>query len=289
MRESNQKTLTFVFIVCFVCALLLSSLASLLKTAQENAKRLDRNKQMLLAAQILGYDGAFQIRNEDGVYIPARYDANLKILVPAAKGEKPDQKDVFAIYQARIHPFLVDEKGNLVSFNQAGINETEYIEKHQKSGYADLPYKLIYEITANGGDAVEGYVIPINGFGLWDAIYGYLAIASDGDTVLGATWYQQAETAGLGANISLPEWQRQFQNKQIFQPSANGTTDYARAPLGITVIKGNVKEVLGNSPKAKTSVDGISGASLTGKGVTDAYADCLAPYRPFLLKLRNHG
>ena len=62
-----------------------------------------------------------------------------------------------------------------------------------------------------------GYVIPINGYGLWDAIYGYLGLETDANTVLGMTWYDQKETPGLGGNIALPQWQEQFKNKVIFQ------------------------------------------------------------------------
>jgi Na+-transporting NADH:ubiquinone oxidoreductase subunit C len=119
--------------------------------------------------------------------------------------------------------------------------------------------------------------------GLWDAIYGYLAIKNDGDTVIGISWYDQKETPGLGANIAEPEWQSQFPNKKIFQESPNGETDFKTAPLGITVVKGKVSEVLGDSTKALSAVDGMAGATLTGNGVTNAYRDVLAAYRPFLL------
>ena len=60
--------------------------------------------------------------------------------------------------------------------------------------------------------------------------------------------------------------------------SPDGKTDFKTAPLGITVVKGKVSEVLGNSPKAKSAVDGMAGATLTGNGVTDAYRDVLSAY-----------
>lgn len=241
-----KRTLVFVFILCSICALILSTLASALKVPQEKAKQLDKSKQLLIAANI-------------------------------------STDDVMATYKERIRPKVVNKEGELLTFEEAKLDYESYLEKNQKKGFSHLPFKLLYEI--HSGDTINGYVIPINGFGLWDAIYGYLGIAEDGTTVLGATWYQQAETAGLGANISLPEWQIQFKDKYIFQPSQSGDIDYTRAPLGLTVIKGKVAEVYPNSKKALTSIDGISGASLTGKGVTDAYADCLEPYRPFLVKL----
>ena len=57
------------------------------------------------------------------------------------------------------------------------------------------------------------------------------------------------------------------------------------APVGITVVRGKVVEVVGDNPKAFSAVDGMPGATLTGNGVTKAYKDTLAPYRPFFIKL----
>jgi Na+-transporting NADH:ubiquinone oxidoreductase subunit C len=275
-----KKTLTFTFILCFVCALILSTLSTVLQAPQQKARLLDQSQQLLLAAQILNYNGSFQIKGEYGTYIPAKFDG--KKLVPDTQFSKASSSDTLSLYREMIHPMLTNDQGDLITFADANIDYETYVKKYQKKGYADLPEKLLYVV----GDG-EGYVISINGFGLWDAIYGYLAIDADADTVIGTTWYSQAETAGLGANIALPQWQMQFKGKLIFQPSSNGTTDFDRAPLGITVVKGNVVDTLGTGPKSYSAVDGISGATLTGKGVTDAFTNSLAPYRPFLLRVRK--
>lgn len=275
--SETKKTLQFTFIICFVSAFILSTLSIVLQGPQQTAKLLDQSQQMLFAAQILNHKGSFQIQDSNGEFIPAYFDGTK--LIPSDHAIKASDADTLNVYHLLIHPMLTNEAGELFTFEQAGINYDEYMKLHQKSGFADLPYKLLYIV----GDK-QGYVIPINGFGLWDAIYGYLALDADADTVLGATWYAQAETAGLGANIALPEWQAQFHGKLIFQQSISGSTDFARAPLGITVVKGKVADSLGTTPKSLSAVDGISGATLTGNGVTTAYAECLGPYRPFLIK-----
>jgi len=105
--------------------------------------------------------------------------------------------------------------------------------------------------------------------------------------VIGTTWYQMAETPGLGANIIEPRWQKQFFGKLVFHESPSGTTNFKTAPMGILVVKGKVQDVLGSSPKSKSAVDGISGATLTGDGVTAAYKDSMAPYRGLLMKLHE--
>jgi Na+-transporting NADH:ubiquinone oxidoreductase subunit C len=292
---SDFRTIVFMVILSFICALILSVLASALAVPKEIAKDLDRSKQMLIASKILSHDGHFLIKNDEGRYVPAKY---LKdgILVPGTNNNTASQKELLDVYKLRLQPLLVDDRGNLTTFKAAHLNEEEYLANYKKSGYYLQPFKLIYKIMPNpspeakmveGEEAADGYVIPVSGFGLWDAIYGYLAIKTDGNTIIGTTWYDQKETPGLGANIADPPWQSLFPDKVIFQPGSDGKTDFQSAPLGITVVKGKVSEVLGETPKAKNAVDGMAGATLTGYGVTDAYKNVLNAYRPFLLKLHD--
>jgi Na+-transporting NADH:ubiquinone oxidoreductase subunit C len=270
------------------CALILSILASVLAEPKETAKELDRSKQLLIAVKILDHQGYFLTKQSSGEYVPAYFE-NGGTLVPASKPAKATNNQLIQVYKKRVKPLLVDGKGELLTFEQAGINEEEYVAKYRKTGYYKQPYKLIYKIVSEKGavkeDKTEAYVIPVNGMGLWDAIYGYLAIETDGNTVIGITWYDQKETPGLGANMAEAAWQSQFPGKYLFQESPNGTIDVKTAPLGITVIKGKVSEVLGNAPKAKSAVDGMTGATLTGNGINDAYKNVLNAYRPFLMKL----
>lgn len=284
-------------ILSFVCALILSVLASALAEPKEIAKDLDRSKQMMIAAKILNHQGNFLIKDSEGNYVPAKY---LKdgVLAPNPQPGYASQAEILEVYKQRLAPMLVDDKGNLTTFGKAQIKEDSYLTDYKKTGYYKQPQKLIYEILPNPSEEAKieggkqnpvGYVIPVNGFGLWDAIYGYIAISTDGNTVIGITWYDQKETPGLGANISEESWQNLFQNKKLFQESSDGTTDFKTAPLGITVVKGKVAEVLGDTPKAKSAVDGMAGATLTGNGVNDAFKSVLSAYRPFLMKLQEES
>lgn len=308
--QQNTYTLIFMVVLSLICAIILSFLASALKEPQEVAKELDRSKQMLIAARILSPYGYFIVQDKEGKYVPAKANRG-GILEPTSEHIVPSQDQILEVYRTRIQAFLVNDKGDLTTFQKADINEEKYVQDFRKSGYYKEPLKLIYTIYANPKQdvqdrkrqdiqdnkngqqqteqdrTIEGYVIPINGMGLWDAIYGYLAIKTDGDTVIGISWYDQKETPGLGANIAEPEWQSQFPGKRIFQESPNGQTKFKTAPLGITVVKGKVAEVLGNSPKSLSAVDGMAGATLTGNGVTDGYRDVLAAYRPFLIHLHE--
>lgn len=278
----------------FIAALILSVIASALQEPKEIAKDLDRSKQMLIAAKVLSHDGYFLIENDKGEYIPARFDNGS--LVQGSASDLATKAEIIKVYESRLIPLLVDRQGNLKTFKEAKINLDEYVPKYRSIGYYKLPLMLIYKLLPNPkpGETLDplkteatGWVVPVNGFGLWDAIYGYVALMPDGDTVIGITWYDQKETPGLGANIAEPYWQHQFYDKKIFTPGPSGTTDFKSAPLGITVVKGLVAEVYGDAPRAKSAVDGMAGATLTGNGVTQAYKDVLAPYRPFFIKLHD--
>lgn len=296
LSPQSRKTISFMVILSFICALILSVLASALKEPQETAKDLDRSTQMLIAARIISPYNFFQIQDEKGEFVPAKYTKG-GILVPSDGVHiAPSGAEILEVYNVRIKSFLVDKEGKATTFKEAGIDESKYLADYKKKGYYLEPLKLIYEILPNPkADAKDekakpdGYVIPVNGMGLWDAIYGYLAIKPDGNTVIGISWYDQKETPGLGAIIAEADWQKQFPGKHIFQEGPDGKTDFKTAPLGITVVKGKVNEVLGTSPKALSAVDGMAGATLTGNGVTDGYRDVLAAYKPFLLKINQEN
>ena len=290
--QSDLQVIGFVVILSFICALVLAVLASALKEPQEVAQELDRSEQMMIAARIFTHEGYFQIQNDQGDYVPAKFSGDGK-LVPGTKKDRVTSKEILDVYKNRFIPVLVNEKGDVKTFEEAGIQEEQYLSDYKKSGYYRQPEKLIYKILPNQVESKNedaqpiGYVIPVNGFGLWDAIYGYLAVKPDGETVIGISWYEQKETPGLGANITEGSWQEEFFGKKIFQPSQSGQIDQKTAPIGITVVKGKVSEVLGEVPKAKAAVDGMPGATLTGNGVTNAYREVLAAYRPFFIKIHD--
>lgn len=285
---SNKQTILFMVVLSLVCATVLSLLASLLAEPQENARSIYRSKQMLVAARMLNLDtGEFQVE-QDGKYVPAHKDASGELV--AGSTGKATNAEILATYTSQFRPLLVDDQGNTHTFEELKINQDTFIAEHRKTGYAKLPYKLLFAImppekAEKPAREPIGYVIPINGLGLWNVIYGYLALAANGNDVIGISWYEHSETPGLGAGIADSWWQALFPHKQVFQTPSSGTMDPKTAELGLIVVRGKVSEVIGDSPKAKSAVDGMAGATLTGNGVTDAYRDVLAVYRPFLVKL----
>ena len=122
------------------------------------------------------------------------------------------------------------------------------------------------------------YCIPVSGKGLWSTIYGYLALESDLRTVAGISFYKNGETPGLGAEIDKPWFQKQFKGKVLYSKEG--------APLPFIVAKGGVKAL----PKDQQNyaVDGISGATLTGKGVQAFLRKDLADYASYFKQLREN-
>ncbi len=282
---SHFQVLLFVASLCVSSAFILSLLAEGLKEKQKKAKELYRSKQLLQACSILSENDFFLLNGNFAVY-----DQDKNILVKE-KGDKKKatNKEILTLFQKRIQPYLTDSTGKLYSFEELKMSEETYLKEHSKEGYFHLRYKLLYLVLPNLEEKKipYGFVIPINGYGLWGPIYGYLCIGADGDTVIGMTWYDQQETPGLGGNIALASFQNQFKGKKIFQKKRTGSFDDEKAPLGIVVVKGEVKQVYGNSLMAKSAVDGIAGASITVTGVNEAMRTSLQPYRPFLLMLHR--
>jgi len=121
------------------------------------------------------------------------------------------------------------------------------------------------------------YIVPLRGVGLWDAIWGYIALEGDMTTIKGAVFDHKGETAGLGAEITQDWFQERFVGEKVFDTKGN--------LVGINVSKTN------NDPKDLDKddheVDAISGATITGDGVTDMILERLTHYLPYLQAKEN--
>jgi Na+-transporting NADH:ubiquinone oxidoreductase subunit C len=129
-------------------------------------------------------------------------------------------------------------------------------------------------------DQVRSYIVPVDSRGLWGRIYGYLAIESDGRTVAGFSVYQHAETPGLGGEIEKPWFQQNFVGKKIVDDQGQ------LASIGIA--KGKVAEVIPSNKQANY-VDGISGATMTGRYLSEGLKDILQAYEPLSQRFRDEG
>jgi Na+-transporting NADH:ubiquinone oxidoreductase subunit C len=145
------------------------------------------------------------------------------------------------------------------------------LAKELKKDYSNQHFPLyVAEI-----DSEKFYIIELRGVGLWDAIWGYMSLKSDFNTINGVSFDHKGETAGLGAEITKDWFKDSFVNEKVF--NENGDL------VGITVLKGNNDP--NNTDKDDHEVDAISGSTITGDGVTDMIIERLNNYLPYLKKL----
>ena len=121
------------------------------------------------------------------------------------------------------------------------------------------------------------YIIPLRGNGLWNAIWGYMALKQDVNTIKGVSFGHQAETAGLGAEIT-EDW---FTNSFVDEKILNDNGDF----VGVYVTKTNNDPE--NTDKNDNEVDAISGATITGDGVSDMIKERLGKYLPYFKNITN--
>lgn len=138
----------------------------------------------------------------------------------------------------------------------------------------DLDFYLKYD---DSGD-VSGYIIPLESNGLWGKIYGYIALKKDGKTVSGVSIYQHQETPGLGGEIEKSKFLNDFKNKVI--------TDKEGKFQGIKIAKGKASNSVSKADRVHY-VDGISGATLTGKYLSQGLVSTLNEYEPVSEKFRE--
>lgn len=140
----------------------------------------------------------------------------------------------------------------------------------------DYTRRLPLFIGEDEGD--EYYIIPMRGNGLWDAIWGYMAINPD-MTVHGVIFDHAGETPGLGSNIRERFFMDDFHGESL--------TDDNNNFQGIRVAKGNMDPL--NERKDDHKVDAIAGSTITGDGVTNMISEAIDLYGPYLLKLANEN
>ena len=169
--------------------------------------------------------------------------------------------EIKALYQSNIQCVSIDDAGQVLSAKAA-------------------PKKVLPLYLYRSEGQVKAYIIPVNSRGLWGRIYGYLALDTDGSTVTGFSVYHHSETPGLGGEIENQWFQRNFVGKKIIDAEGNF--------VSIKIAKGAVEDAVRQDLKPNY-VDGISGATMTGKFLTQGLQDILQTYEPVSLHFRNQG
>ena len=235
MQHSSGYVVRFAVSVCLVCALFVSSAAVLLKPRQEANVILDRQKKVLTVAGLI------------------------------QEGQDPDASQIAAIFEKSIRQKVVDLETGAVDptiaardFDQQKAMKDEETSKPAPPNGAQIQrvpdHGLVFEVVENG--KLEAMIFPIQGKGLWSTLYGYIAIAPDARTIVGITFYDHGETPGLGGEVDNPSWKAKWPGRKAFNE---------RWQPVIAVKKGSAGPP-GTDPY---QVDGLSGATITSRGVTE--------------------
>jgi Na+-transporting NADH:ubiquinone oxidoreductase subunit C len=170
--------------------------------------------------------------------------------------KKPSREKIIQLYDNHIKEIMVDNKGKIIDT------------------YAPNSLRL-YFYQDEG--QINGYILPINSRGLWGKIQGYLAFENDGQTVSGFSIFSHSETPGLGGEIESAWFQKNFKGKKIL----NSQNKF----VSVGIAKGKASNL--SKDKQEHHVDGISGATLTGKYLAQGIHDTLIKYDPVSITFRQ--
>lgn len=193
--------------------------------------------------------------------------ANIKIEkmqnILAAAQIQAETTEAVELFNSHVKEFFYIKKGTAQKLTpaEAGLPDTFNLNL----GTENVP---MFEVENNGESF---FVVPLEGNGLWGAIWGYVSISkSDCNTVKGSVFDHASETAGLGAEITKPKFRDQFIGKQIFEGDEFTS----------------VKVAKGSANGSIHGVDGISGSTKTCNGVTDMISNCLSGYTTYFQSLK---
>jgi Na+-transporting NADH:ubiquinone oxidoreductase subunit C len=248
-RDSVANTIRVSLVVCLVCALVVSTAAVLL--APHQAANREQFRQFNIV-RVAGLD-------EPGRDLASAIRLVEQRHVDLRTGEYVEVPPEFDPLVAARDP----EQGRLLRDDPAGIRQIAHVGE--------------VFLVRNEAGRFERLVLPVRGYGLWSTMHGFLALERDLDTIAGIGFHEHAETPGLGGEIDNPRWQAGWVGKQLFDDDGE---------LALRVFKGPVPD---GAPNPQHNIDGLSGATLTARGVQNLVRFWVGEqgYGPYLARLRE--
>lgn len=231
-NDSPMKIVVVAVVLCLVCSVVVSAAAIGLRPLQE------ANKQLEIKRNILQVSGLMR----PGANIDELFQQIEPRAVDLRTGEFSDAVDpsTYVQREAARDPAMSDALP--IAEDIAGIRRKAH-------------YAVVYLVKGEDGK-VSTIILPIHGYGLWSTLYGYLAVKPDGREIVGLQFYDHAETPGLGGEVDNPSWRGQWPGKLLLDDED---------ALRIEVVKGTAS----TGPDGIHQVDGLAGATLTSRGVSN--------------------
>lgn len=239
-NDSIKKTLLVTVVLSLICSVLVSAAAVFLKPVQDQNIKLDVQRNILAISGLTPDAKALSVAEVAELYKriqPRLVDLKTGKFVDEANGLTVDQ------YDQRVA--AKDPKASEAlpgSEDIAGIKRQADVAK-------------VYLVEQDG--KMDTLILPVHGYGLWSTMYGFLALENNLNTVKGFGFFEQAETPGLGGEVSNPVWKSKWSGKEIYGIDGQ---------VALHVIKGGVDPT---SPGAMNQIDGLAGATLTANGVSN--------------------
>ena len=230
-NDTIRKTLIVAVSLCLVCSALISFSAVELRDLQEANKTLDKQSKILSAAGLLDED-------TDVTELFQSIEARI---VNLETGEF-DSEISLADYEESAY-----SRNPATSIELTSENDIALLKRRENFQTVYLHYDF---------DSLNAVILPVRGYGLWGTMKGYLALEPDLKTIIGLEFFDHKETPGLGGEVDNPNWKNIWVGKEIYQSG----------DVKLQVIKGAVDK---NMNDAKYMVDGLSGATLTSRGVSN--------------------
>lgn len=255
-KASTGYIFMFAAAVCLVCSVFVAGSAVALKERQDENKVLDRQKNVLKVAGLMKPGETL-----DAAEVAKRFDTNIVAkIVDLETGE------------------YVEEDAKAFDM-QAEMKDPSRSKAAEPNGAKVLriPNRgLVYHIVEDG--RIKGVIVPVQGKGLWSTLMGFVALESDGQTVSGLIFYSHAETPGLGGEVDNPNWRGLWKGRKVYGEDGQPK---------IAVIKGPA----GPASTDPYHVDGLSGSTLTSRGVTNLLQFWLGDtgYSRYLAKFREEA
>ncbi len=203
-------------------------------------------------------------------------DTKKKILGSVTDLQRKKGNEVLSMYEQTIASAVVDIEGNPIETDEKGAAlaaEDVDITRNFKKPVEQRQFPVFIYHAPGNEEEVEAYILPVIGKGLWGPIYGFVALDTDLNTIKGISLDHDKETPGLGARITGKDVQERYIGKKIFDESGE--------LVSVSMLKGE-----NNTAQALDAhhIDGMSGATITGKGVNAMLLDYLGHYRKFIEK-----
>ncbi|MGI9293921.1 MAG: Na(+)-translocating NADH-quinone reductase subunit C [Pseudomonadales bacterium] len=256
-KDSPLKALIVVVAVSLACSMLVSFASISLKPIQLLNQKVERSRHIVALTGLVPSDK--KLSNDEILNAVEQLDVRV-IEIDTGDFDDNINPEDFDARAAVNNPDLsvpIPPDGDLARLGRRARHAIVY---------------LVWE-----GNDLNRIILPVHGQGMWSTLHGLLALEVDFNTIGAVTFYEQAETAGLGDQITDPNWQVKWKGRQLFNNQGE---------VVFRVAAGPVEE---SSAAALHQVDAISGATVTAVSVTRLVEFWFGPngYLPFLNKLKN--